>query len=730
MCADFNQTARIYANSGCEIFPDCKTGPYISPRGVAEVVNFNREIEVNGQVIFCTHLSALFMFNGVDCYTKGKRIKVNSLFASKDSIIKSAPPNVENLYKNILERSCGRHIIPCNNFGNFLYKISIRMNPNEQRFFLIDSSIHSMSFMISRKIREYPEFIKNTWVVNFFDPNRTNITSRSEVSAPRDFLNSDVFSLNMFINNNFYESYFFYTNEDNKSEAENECVVYEYSDKAEANFKFSTLSALSQYNVSACMIYHIMFDEYASFCLTDITKRISSCINKETRKKLFFAKNSRGAPALYAAMEQGKSQSVKAYDYLLQALSRDEQISLLPELLSSKIYTGTPALFIAMQKGHVECISSYATLLECQLNLMKDMLPEDSFVDIVVNLLSGKRNNEISALFVGLNKNNADAVGAYAKVLDKVFLLKGTIPDDRLADIIFNLICSPLPCNGETTLFLALNKGYASSICAIGLLIDKLIIMKGCISHDKLAEMIYKLLSSTDKHGTFGLFTSLREGNSRAVLSFGCLIDKLLAMRGCISDEKLATMVFNLLMAKSGDGVPGLSIAMENGLCGTIRAFGKLLEKITVFKDAMDNNPFNNMLLEIVISRRSDGTSGLFIALDSNLPNVIDCYSSLLTVIPEDKLVDVLVALNSHGVPGALVAGKEALDAYLSIISSLSSYGVIQNLYSEFKCIRKSIAHIFLGDSNFCLRYKLLLDRIKKIKSGFYGTTCNARCLY
>ncbi|WP_092415267.1 ShET2/EspL2 family type III secretion system effector toxin [Candidatus Ichthyocystis sparus] len=727
MCVGFSQAVRIYAHSGYEIFPDCKIGPYISPRGTREVVNFNGNVKVSGQLIFCTHLSSLFMLHGVSCYAKGKRIKVNSLFASEDSIVKVTPSNIKYLCKNVFERSCGRYIIPCNSFGNFLYKISTRMAPNEQRFFLLESSNHSMSFIISRKVKESAGSTgNNTWVVNFFDPNKTNVTSRSEVYYPTYFLNSYVFSLRMFIDSYLYGEYFFSTSRDIE---DSECIVYEYSDKAGANFKYSTLATLSQYNVSACMVYHMMYDEYASFCLRDIVKRINLCVNEEVRKQIFFARNIRGTPALYVAMEQGKAQSVKAYNYLLQALSRDEQISLLPELLSSKNCNGTPALFIAMQYGHAKCVSSYAVLLESQLKLIRGRVSADNFADIVVSLLLGKRDNEISSLLVGLNKNNADAVGAYANVLDRVFLLDGTVSDDKLADIVFNLISSPVPYSGETTVFLALDKGSASSICAIALLIDRLLAMKGRISHDKLADMIYKLLSSTDKNGTCGLFISLKEGKSDAVLSFGYLIDKLLAMRGCVSDEKLAAMVFDLLMAKNGKGIPGLFVAMKNGCAGAVGAFGKLLGKITLFKGAIDNGHFNRMLIDIVASRLPDGTPGLFVALDNNLSSVIGCYSSLLAVIPEDKLIDILVASNRYGIPGTFVTDEETLDAYLSMLS-LFPGKVIQGLCLKFKRIRKSIDYMFLVDGNLDTRYNFLLSRLRERKLQISDNpSYNARCL-
>ncbi|WP_176696143.1 ShET2/EspL2 family type III secretion system effector toxin [Candidatus Ichthyocystis sparus] len=722
-----NSQVRIHANSGREVFPDSKAYPYISPRNHERICYFNGKVKVSGNIVDCKHLSALFMLKGIDCYAQGNRVKVNKLFTSEDSIKKETPTDIQDLYKTIFRKSCGRHIIPCNNFGNFLYEVSLKTNPKEQRFFLLESSTHSMSFTVSHKVKEYQEFTLDTWVVNFFDPNRTNVTSRSEVCDPRDFLKLETFSLKRFINRDLYALYF--SPIDTDSEEENECIVYEYSDKIGANFKFSTLSALSQYDVSACLVYHVMYDENASFCLKDIPQRISLCVNKEIRRKVFFAKNSRGVTALYAAMEQGKSQSVKAYSHLLQALSSDEQIDLLPELLNYKS-EGVPALFIAMQEGHMQCVNEFTSLLEGQLKLIKGRVSVDSFVDTVFNILLAKRDDGVSALLIGSCVDNADLVASYANLLDKVLLLlKGIISDDRLAGIIFDLICYPMPLNGETSIFLALYEGHANYVYAVGFLIDLLLAMKGCIVNGKLARMIYKILASTDDYSTHGLFMALQEGNSDAVLSFGCLMDKFLTMKGYIPDEQLVAMVFRLLMSKNGDGTPGLFIAMRNGHCNVIRAFSKLLEKMMIFRDGMDDKHFYSMLAEIVSSKLPDGTPGLFIALNNNLHDVVDIYCSLLSAIPEDKLVDILVPCNVHGVPGALVAGEEALESYLAIVSSLPG-NVIHHLYLELKRIKKLIAHMLLNDSNLDERYKLLICRIKEYKSASKVSpiACNLKC--
>ncbi|WP_176696144.1 ShET2/EspL2 family type III secretion system effector toxin [Candidatus Ichthyocystis sparus] len=1021
---DFGCSTHIHISSHTmEIVPsDEKISPYISKKNVGSLLCLNNKVEVDGKDISCEDLSLLFTLNSITCYRSRKKMKINELFSDKESVKRAALNNLKEVHEIKIERSsCGKHIIACDRFGNFLSKIASTTTPGEQRFFILHSGNHVMSFKIMHRAKEVDGVLVDKWVVHFFDPNKTNVVSRSAVLNYEEFLDLSKFSLRMFMTKDTYKDYF----EDVKlGPIEDECAIYEYSDVRNASSGFSTLETMSQDGISGCMIHHMMSNEigpmdivrvvesssfstlsadikreiffyksslgtsalhvavernnpdairsYDNFLeklscdeqvnlLPDILKIRSSegalalfmamqeghteCIDnfgllidrlislrhsiggcftrmlffdillakrvdnlsalsiamcqnnagailafanlldktfilkedmissielsnmifmlldykdkdgnaglfyallrgcadavrvfgtlidrllvmkghvpegrmakmifrllynklnvgytnnegytglffalqkghtdtviafsgliskfvllkdsipkaifdsmmlnllmsrissntpgifellasndidvigaytsllvhasKEVRKEIFCVKDSNGSPALWGFLFYNNPQSMISYEHFLQALSCDEQIELLPEILVSKNNNNVPALFLAMQEGCSSFIDSYNILIENQLMMIRDRMSPDDFAGLVLNIAFAKMSDGVSALSIGMYRNRTNVVASYAGLLDRVLLLlNGVISYDRLANSIYSLISYYSPSYGESPMFVGLSRGYASSITAFGLLVDKLILMKDHISHDKLAKMIFKLLKARTIKNIDGLFMAMQEGHHSTVDAFSSLLDKFLSMKGDIEDITLAGMVFDLLMCKSGgDDIPGLFVAMQEGHHSTVDAFRKLLEKAIVFKDDIFSGYFNSILLDTVVSRRSDGMSGLFTALKNNFPKVVKSYGLLLSLIPKDELVNILVASDSSGAPAALFAGKEALDSYLEIISDLPTK-IIYALYSRLNSMRRSIGHMLSSNGDLDVKYKLLLEKIKEL---------------
>ncbi|WP_092411529.1 ShET2/EspL2 family type III secretion system effector toxin [Candidatus Ichthyocystis sparus] len=1045
-----------------------KNLPYLSNKKVGSLLNLNGKVEIDEEIISCSHLSSLFLLNSIDCYRSNRKMEISKLFSDESSLKKLVPSNFKKIYRNIVENSCDRHIIACNKFGNFLHKTASTTISGEQRFFTLQSCNHVMSFKITHKIKAIEGVPVSRWVIHFFDPNKTNVVSRSEVLNCEEFLDSSRFSLRMFMTEGSYKDYFERTEFE---PIENECSIHEYSDKKNVGLYFSTLETLSQDGISGCMIYHMMSSNISSFDIRGIVKsRSFSTLSADTRKEIFFAKSSSGVSALQLAMEQNNDNAIKSYDDFLEELSCDEQVNFLPDIINTKSPAGVPALFMAMQDGHVECINSfgllinrlinirhkihieyfskilfdilladftnvssalsvalsknnvgsvlsfgnlldnvfilkdimdarrlaniifrllnykdnkgmsvlfyafqegyidtvrafgtlmdrlfvvkghvpdsdlvsmisrllesesgvgftvlffalyrgcsdmifafselldrlfvikgdvsdtdmayvvfklltpkfntgdtglffaldkghadtviafggliskflllshsipkamfnsmmleiliatesdntpgiftalakndidvvtayssllvyapkevrreifcirdsnglpalyrlmihnnpqslttydcflrslsyderidllpgiltskndngdpalfiamqeghsdciaaYGVLIESQLTTIRDLMSPDDFANLVLDIVSAKRSDGISALIMGMYDNRVSAMEAYSGLLDKILLLlNGTISADKLADIIYTLISYHPPSSDESPIFTALSRGHADSVAIFSLLVDKLVLMKGYISDDKLAYMIFKLLKARNiSTNVDGLFMALQKGNADAVTAFGLLLDKLIGMKEYIEDVSLSDMVFDLLMCKSGnDDIPGLFVAMQDGHHEAIDAFRKLLEKTMIFKGDILSEFFNNMLLDTVISRRSDGIPGLFVALKNNFPKVIEAYGLFLTLIPKDELINVLVASDSYGIPAALFVCKEALDAYLTMISELPT-DTIYALHSQLSSVRRSIEHIIVSDSNLDGGYNLLLEKVEEL---------------
>uniref|UniRef100_UPI00159EF488 hypothetical protein n=1 Tax=Candidatus Ichthyocystis sparus TaxID=1561004 RepID=UPI00159EF488 len=372
------------------------------------------------------------------------------------------------------------------------------------------------------------------------------------------------------------------------------------------------------------------------------------------------------------------------------------------------------ALSMSLLINEVDSVLAFGNLLDSIFVLKEDVVDSRILSNMIFMLLNSEDNRGINSLFYAFQGGHVDTVFAFGALIDRLLLMKGHVSDNYMASMIFRLLSCEND-NGFPGLFYAFQGGHADTVRAFGTLMDRLLVMKGYVSDNYMASMIFRLLSCENNNGLPGLFYAFQEGHAYTVRAFGALIDRLFIMRGYIEDVVLLDMVFSLLICKSGDnGVPGLFVAMQNGHHSTVDAFRELLEKTVIFKNDTSSEYFNNIILDIIISRRSDGVSGLSVALKNNFSEVVKCYGLLLNLIPKYELVNVLVASDNCDIPAALFAGKEALDSYLMIISSLPT-SAIYALYSRLSSIRMSIIHTPLSNSDLDGRYKALLKKVKKL---------------
>ncbi|WP_092411530.1 ShET2/EspL2 family type III secretion system effector toxin [Candidatus Ichthyocystis sparus] len=671
---DFDCGTHVHISSySMEVIPsDQKNLPYISKKNVETLLNLNCEIEVDGEVIRCSHLVSLFTLNSINCYRSNTKMKISELFSDAESIKRAVPANFKEIHKNIIENSCGRHIIACDKFGKFLHEIASTIAPGEQRFFILQSCNHAMCFKIMHKIKEIEGVPVGRWVIHFFDPNKTNVVSRSEVLNCEEFLDSSIFSLRMFMTKDSYRDYF----ENVESEPiENECAVYEYSDIRNASLYFSTLETLSQDGISGCMIYHMMSNNISSLDIRGVVEsRSFSTLNSDVRREIFFARSSIGVSALQLAMEQGKHNSIRLYDNFLEELYCDEQVNLLPNIVQTKSPKGVPALFMAMQDGHIECINSFSLLINRLMNI-RHRVPIENFSEMLFDILVADFKDGSSALSMALSRNNAGSVLAFGNLLDNIFMLKDIMDGRKLSNLIFRLL-SHKDDKRMCALFYAFQEGYTNTVCAFGRLMDRLLVMRGHVPDSDIADMIFRLLESKSGSGFTVLFFALCNGYSDMVFAFSELMDRLLIMKGYIPDTDMAYMIFKLLMSKFVLGDTGLFYALEGGYADTVIAFGALVSKFLLIKHSIPKTMFNSMMLDILIAMGSNNTPGIFIPLEKNDINVVAAYSSLLVYASKEVRKEIFFAKNGTGLPAlsTLIAhnNPQSLATYGCFLQSLS----------------------------------------------------------
>ncbi|WP_242645293.1 ShET2/EspL2 family type III secretion system effector toxin, partial [Candidatus Ichthyocystis hellenicum] len=164
------------------------------------------------------------LLSSIDCYRSSNKMKIWELFSDEKSVRAAALKKIKEVRKIIIERDLFHVItIGCDRFGDFLHSIASGLIPGEQRFFILKCHIHVMSFNVIHKTKKTEGAPVSRWVVHFFDPDKTNVVSRSEVLSCEEFLYLSKFSLKMFIGKDSYKNYF-------EDEGENECRIYEYCD--------------------------------------------------------------------------------------------------------------------------------------------------------------------------------------------------------------------------------------------------------------------------------------------------------------------------------------------------------------------------------------------------------------------------------------------------------------------------------------------------------------------
>ncbi|WP_092411239.1 ShET2/EspL2 family type III secretion system effector toxin [Candidatus Ichthyocystis sparus] len=654
---------RVSSFSGEILLSSDKSEPYMSDKHVSGIAELNSKVQVDGKGIFCTHLSALYVSEGIKCHNSGRKFRIHDLFGNIESIRKAAPSNIHSLYNILINKSSNKYIIVCDRFGCFLHEVATNINVNNQRSFLLSSCSHVMALRVVCKLKtNHLGNDEYRYVVHFFDPNKTNVTARSEVSDPSFFLDEDKFSLRKFIGSNCYAEYFERLLDAPK---EHELMVYECSDgDIVGSESLSRLETLLHGGISECALYHLMESGVCSKNIIMMSEKLS-LLPSSVRETLVFGRSSGNVSALHIALSNNNHHSIQAYSYLLDSLSYDEKIRVLPQLLLASNASGESGLILAMQG------------------------------------------------------DNADSVYAFANLLDVLLSLRVEMPASRLAYIIFDLLTSRTSSNDGSGLFMAMQEGSSSAIVAFGSLIDVLISLSNEVPASEIAEMIFTVLKSdvlkSDDGYVSGLFMAMQEGRSSAIIAFGSLLDKLAYFSNEVPALDIARMIFTILMSVNYRGITALCIAMHRGNSSSVCSFGKLLERLVSLGNMISRDHFEEMMSDILLAS-SYYSSGLFEALENNHVDSIREYCSLLSMISQSKWPNLLAAKDSYGITGILFANEGTVDFYFSILKEFT-VDVLSELLSILENVRHTGEYIELasdGDARI-MKYESFLVQLGEV---------------
>jgi len=174
-----------------------------------------------------------------------------------------------------------------------------------------------------------------------------------------------------------------------------------------------------------------------------------SSLPEDKRIELLSCKHEDGTPALFMNMQDGKTESVKAFGELLKLAEPIPQDKLFT-LIAAKDVENTPALFRSMQGGKTESVKAFGELLK-----LFDSVPQDQ----LFMLIAAKDAENTPALSISMENRHAETVKAWGELL-KLF---ESMPQDQL----FRLIAAT-DAEGTPALFISMQNGDAESVKAYG----------------------------------------------------------------------------------------------------------------------------------------------------------------------------------------------------------------------------------------------------------------------
>ncbi|WP_092411234.1 ShET2/EspL2 family type III secretion system effector toxin [Candidatus Ichthyocystis sparus] len=551
MACSSNSKVRISAFSGEPLSSYDKSDPYISEKNAGSVVVLNHKFQIDGKSIVCSHLSALYVAESMKCHDNGKKLKINDLFGSAESIIRIAPVNIHSLYSNLVSKSCNKYIIVCDRFGVFLHQIAINTDINSQRVFLLRSCSHAMALRVIRKLKtdkvsgsEY-----SSYVVHFFDPNKTNIIIRSEVGNLDFFLDKEKFSFRNFVGNHEYSQYFERLHGYPK---EYELMAYECSNSdIKGSGLLSVLETFLYDGISECALYHLMEGGLCNDSIIMMSEKLS-LLPSSIRETVVYGRSSLGIQALHVALTNNNYNSINSYCCFLNALSDDEKIRVLPHLFIASNSNGESGLFMAMQEDRYDSVIAFGGLLDILISL-EEKISASELAVVIFNLINARRggNESATGLFIAMQEGSSAAIFAFGNLLDRLISLSDKEPVTNIAKMVFTILMS-FGRGCVTGLFMAMQEGHSSSVYCFGKLLDRLVALGDRIPSDDLEKMVFDILLARSGGIRNGLFAAIRNNHIDSITEYCSLLSRIDKSRWA-----------QLLAANNSLGITGILFASE-----------------------------------------------------------------------------------------------------------------------------------------------------------------------
>lgn len=300
-------------------------------------------------------------------------------------------------YDSIMRGAEETHLIHNEGFGKFIAQQFEAMGNKKEnnRQILVESTHHSMALGLRIKSKGG----KNTYVVQFYDPNSTNNSARSAMGDPKDF---EAHGLSRYIRNEGRQRNYY---------PESQGISMMYVVPSENDRVTDPLRVSDNRVLSSCIkddkidthaMFHLMRGGFAGELRR--LKPVLAQHDKAEVLRLLQAIGGDGTPGFNMALQEGHADAVRAFRELLLLVPENARVG----LLAAKRADGTPGLLFALAVGHADTVRAFGNLLL--------LVPKNERA----GLLAATTKNGIPGLFFALKYGHAETVGAFGELLPLV----------------------------------------------------------------------------------------------------------------------------------------------------------------------------------------------------------------------------------------------------------------------------------------------------------------------
>jgi hypothetical protein len=366
--------------------------PYFSPkRGVPLRLNGKATFTGTVEKILCRHL----VTHQQEVQASDPQIKFDyRQFQDPATIATQVKPDTETKYLALKAQARETHLIANQQFGRFLVaQFDVMAAENKAtRLILVASTNHAMSLGLRIKNKDDMK----SYVVRFFDPNRTTSDVRSKAGSLKTFETQELGSY--LDGHHLLKEYY--------PESNGASMMYIRPPAQERQARSLRVvdnriltSCIKDNEINAATMFHLLEGGFAGE-LRRLRDEIAGRPDAELIE-LLDSKTADRTPGLSMALQNGHADTIKAYGELLRQAPEKDRAG----LLAAKRADDTPGLSMVLDKGHADAIKAYGELLP--------QVPEKDRAE----LLAAKRADGIPGLAMALHKGHADAVKAYGKLL-------------------------------------------------------------------------------------------------------------------------------------------------------------------------------------------------------------------------------------------------------------------------------------------------------------------------